>query len=48
MILEVAMLDVKLGQEANFELAFGKAQKIIASMKGYKTHQITTFYRKRG
>ena len=40
MILEVATLDVKLGQEADFEQAFDKAQKIIASMKGYRSHQL--------
>lgn len=40
MILEVAVLDVKRNQEAEFELAFGKAQKIISSMKGYMSHQL--------
>jgi len=40
MILEVAMLDVKPGQEAEFELAFGKAQEIISSMGGYVSHQL--------
>ena len=40
MILEVAILDVKPGLEADFELAFGKAQKIIASMRGYRYHQL--------
>ena len=40
MILEVATLDVKSGQETDFEQAFDKAQKIIASMKGYRSHQL--------
>ncbi|MFT4719814.1 MAG: heme-degrading monooxygenase HmoA [Porticoccaceae bacterium] len=40
MILEVAVLDVKSGQEAEFEAAFGKAQQIIASMPGYVSHQL--------
>ncbi|MFT6518539.1 MAG: heme-degrading monooxygenase HmoA [Candidatus Azotimanducaceae bacterium] len=34
------MLDVKSGQEAEFEAAFGKAQQIIASMPGYVSHQL--------
>ena len=33
MILEVATLNVKMGQEAQFEAAFGRAQGIICSMK---------------
>ncbi|MDC1287309.1 antibiotic biosynthesis monooxygenase [Gammaproteobacteria bacterium] len=40
MILEVAMLDVKLGEEAEFEAAFEQAQKIISSMSGYISHQL--------
>ncbi len=40
MILEVAILDVKLGQEAEFEAAFMKAQAIITSMNGYVSHQL--------
>ncbi|MBT3713803.1 MAG: antibiotic biosynthesis monooxygenase [Anaerolineae bacterium] len=40
MILEVAILDVKPGLEKEFEKAFGKAQKIISSMKGYASHQL--------
>jgi heme-degrading monooxygenase HmoA len=34
------VLDVKPGQEAEFEAAFGKAQQIIASMPGYVSHQL--------
>ena len=40
MILEVAMLDVKPGKEAEFELAFSQAQLIIAGMPGYESHQL--------
>ena len=39
-VLEVAILDVKVGKEMEFEDAFGKAQAIISSMKGYKSHQL--------
>jgi heme-degrading monooxygenase HmoA len=39
-ILEVAVLEVKPGQEADFEVAFGNAQQIIASMPGYVSHQL--------
>ncbi len=40
MILEVAILDVKPGQEADFRIAFEQAQKIISSMNGYISHQL--------
>jgi heme-degrading monooxygenase HmoA len=40
MILEGAILNVKLGQEREFESAFGRAQAIIASMPGYLSHQL--------
>ena len=40
MILEVAILDVKSGEEEKFEAAFGKAQAIISSMPGYNSHQL--------
>ncbi len=40
MILEVAILDVKAGQEHDFETAFAKAQHIISSMDGYVSHQL--------
>jgi len=40
MILEVAILDVKQGQEKEFEITFKKAQKIISSMEGYVSHQL--------
>ncbi|ELH0897004.1 antibiotic biosynthesis monooxygenase [Vibrio fluvialis] len=40
MILEVAILDVKPEQEAQFEQSFAKAQQIIVSMAGYVSHQL--------
>lgn len=40
MILEVAMLHVRLGQELGFESAFEKAQNIISSMPGYLGHDL--------
>lgn len=40
MILEVAILNVKTAQEAEFEVAFQQASAIIASMKGYKRHEL--------
>lgn len=40
MILEVAVLDVRPGETAAFEAAFREAQAIIASMPGYRSHQL--------
>lgn len=40
MILEVAMLHVKRGEEVAFEAAFGEASPIIASMAGYRGHRL--------
>ena len=40
MILEVATLDVRPGQEASFEAAFGDASRIIISMHGYVSHEL--------
>jgi heme-degrading monooxygenase HmoA len=40
MILEAAILDVITGKEKEFEEAFVKASPIIASMKGYVSHQL--------
>ena len=39
-VLEVALLDVRPGQEPAFEAAFRKAQAIIASMSGYRSHEL--------
>ena len=40
MILEVAVLDVRAGESAAFESAFDEAQRIIASMPGYRRHEL--------
>ena len=40
MILEVAILNVIPNLTTAFEAAFAKAEKIIASMKGYISHQL--------
>ena len=39
-ILEVALLDVKPGQAAEFEAAFAKAQAIISASPGYLSHEL--------
>ena len=40
MILEVAILNIKEGLSAEFEINFKKAETIISSMKGYISHQL--------
>ena len=40
MILEIAQLQIKPSQTAQFEAAFGQASPIIASMKGYRGHEL--------
>lgn len=40
MVLEVAILDVIPGKECEFQASFSKAQKIIASMGGYVSHEL--------
>lgn len=40
MILEVASLQIRLGQAAEFEAAFSEAQVIITSMEGYLSHEL--------
>lgn len=40
MILEVAILDVRNGQEEAFEAAFKQASAIISAMNGYVSHQL--------
>ncbi|MCC5812857.1 MAG: antibiotic biosynthesis monooxygenase [Ectothiorhodospiraceae bacterium] len=40
MILELAPLQVRPGQADAFEQAFAKAQRIIASMPGYRGHTL--------
>jgi heme-degrading monooxygenase HmoA len=40
MILELATLNVIPAREAQFEDAFRKAQRIISSMPGYRSHDL--------
>ncbi len=40
MILETAILDVIPEKTKEFETAFGEAQRIISSMKGYVSHSL--------
>ena len=40
MILEVAILNVRSGQGAEFEKAFHEAQRIISASRGYVSHQL--------
>jgi len=47
MILEVATLDVRPGQEADFETAFAEASAIISSMAGYLSHDLQRCLEKR-
>jgi heme-degrading monooxygenase HmoA len=40
MILELATLNVREGEGAAFEAAFAEAQRIIANMPGYISHEL--------
>ena len=40
MILELAILDIKPGQETEFEAAFSEAKAIISGIEGYISHQL--------
>jgi heme-degrading monooxygenase HmoA len=40
MILEVAILNVKSGQEKQFEIDFATAGQFISSIKGYMKHSL--------
>ncbi|MEM1505316.1 antibiotic biosynthesis monooxygenase [Domibacillus sp. 8LH] len=40
MITEAVMLQVRLGMEKKYEEAFREASPLIASMKGYKGHEL--------
>ena len=40
MILEVAILDVKPGQEASFERDFAIASKMISAAEGHLSHEL--------
>ena len=47
MVLEVAILDVKEGEDSAFEAAFQQAQAIISSMAGYCSHELRQCMEKR-
>jgi heme-degrading monooxygenase HmoA len=40
MVLEVAILNVRLGQSDAFESAFCEAQQIISASPGYQRHEL--------
>jgi heme-degrading monooxygenase HmoA len=40
MTLEVAVLNIKPGMSQQFEITFAEAAQIIASMKGYISHNL--------
>ena len=40
MVLEIATLDVKPGEERDFEQAFARASLIISQAPGYVSHQL--------
>ncbi len=40
MVLELAILEVRPGQESDFETAFREALAIIQSMPGYRSHEL--------
>jgi heme-degrading monooxygenase HmoA len=48
MILEAAALTVKPGESERFEAAFGQAQSIIASMPGYRSHELQRCLERQG
>ena len=48
MILEAAILSIKPGLEVEFEQAFRKASTIIASMPGYRSHELQRCLEVRG
>jgi hypothetical protein len=45
MISEVAVLNVRVGLEREFDAAFAQASLIIASVPGYISHQTAAVYR---
>lgn len=39
-VLELTVLNVKLGQESQFEVVFSQAEAIISNMQGYLSHSL--------
>ena len=48
MILEVAILDIRAGQERAFECDFAKASVYISSMTGYISHELQRCVERKG
>jgi len=48
MILEVAILDVKPGEEAAFERDFARASAYISAIDGYVSHELQRCLEKQG
>ncbi|UFJ43442.1 antibiotic biosynthesis monooxygenase [Brevibacillus humidisoli] len=48
MILEAAMLQVRAGQDQDFEKAFREASRIISSMRGYRSHELQRCLEEKG
>lgn len=40
MILEIANIEVKAGQEAGYEAAFNQAKELLKKKKGYISHKL--------
>lgn len=40
MILEIAVIRVKAGQDGQFENAFREASRVISAAKGYRSHEL--------
>jgi len=40
MVLEMAVLNVRAGEDSSFETAFHEAQAIISGMRGYRRHEL--------
>ncbi len=40
MVLEGAVLNIRPGRAAEFEMAFGQAERIIAASAGYQSHEL--------
>ena len=39
-VLEIAILNIRPGQTAEFEAAFAQAQRILSGMQGYVRHEL--------
>ena len=39
-VLEVAVLDIRSGESAEFEKSFGEAQSLLSAAPGYRRHEL--------